>query len=831
LTGIGLSAAALLFGIVGFALDQPDNESAPEAITYVAVPLFILLLFAAGTQRRPLPVLLAGIVIDIEAVLLAFGPLLALPFVAAVPLVGVVASVRVLPTSRLLLPYVLAWLASSVGVAIAVIRGSSMVASSTLLVVTSFWIVDALALTLLWRLDASRVAAVTALAAAEARARDLLEHVDLFGVEVGREGKVEFINEHALRLSGWKRAEVLGRDWYDTFATPERREAARSYLVEVVRGTKSMERRRESVILTKSGDRRRIRWSHVVRRDPDGEFLGVASLGEDVTAAREAEEELRRTAELLSKVVVGSPLATVVVGLDRTVQLWNPAIADLLGWSEEEVVGRRVPDIARGRDRWAIAGIFVRAVRGEPLNHELLELHRRDGAVVKARLYGGVLRDREDRPTAVAIQAVDETAALAMQAQLMERLVEAQKMEAVGRLAGGVAHDFNNSLTAIGGFASLIAAESAEAESREAAETILAATRRAADLTRELLAYSRRSLLQPQTIDVNALVGSVRPMLLRLLGEDVSVVIESRVSTAFVRADPGGLERVIVNLAANSRDAMPGGGRLTIATGRRAGDGSDGEIGSWVVISVKDTGVGIPPELQSQVFDPFFTTKPVGSGTGLGLAMVKGFVAQSGGRVSLSSAPGGTTIEILLPETAAPEAAPAEPGPPEAEGRGEAILVVEDDPTVAVMSFQVLSRRGYRVLLADSGESATALLRGHAGPIGLLLVDVVLPDMRGPQLAELARAAHPEAAVLFVSGYSTDAIVRAGELSEETDLIEKPYAPEELLTRVREAIDRAGSDGHRRASDELPASGRPEQSARPGASGPPEASGRAGGAG
>jgi len=387
------------------------------------------------------------------------------------------------------------------------------------------------------------------------------------------------------------------------------------------------------------------------------------------------------------------------------------------------------------------------------------------------------------------MQAIDVTSALALE----EQLREAQKMEAVGRLAGGVAHDFNNSLTAIGGFASLIATGSEGPDTREAAETILRAAKHAAELTRELLAYSRRSLLQPQTIDVNELVAYVRPILLPLLGEDVAIVLESHVSKAMVRVDPSGLERVLLNLAANARDAMPEGGTLTISTDRRKPERSADDLaGCWVSISVADTGAGIPVELHSQVFDPFFTTKLVGSGTGLGLAMVQGFVVQSGGKVMLHSVPGmGTTIEILLPEVADTRepSAVAAPGP-KIMGGGETVLVVEDEPAVAAVSFQVLSRGGYRVLLADSGESAIGLLRAHTGPIALLLLDVILPDLRGPVVAEVARTVHPESAVLFASGYSTEAIGRRGELPPGVDLIQKPYAPDELLIRVREAMDR-----------------------------------------
>lgn len=387
---------------------------------------------------------------------------------------------------------------------------------------------------------------------------------------------------------------------------------------------------------------------------------------------------------------------------------------------------------------------------------------------------------------AVAIQAVDVTAALAME----EQLREAHKMEAVGRLAGGVAHDFNNSLTAIGGFAALIASETKEPGTKEAASTILGAAKRAADLTRELLAYSRRSILQPQTVDVNELVAGLRPMMVRLLGADVSVVVKSGVARALVRVDPSGLERVILNLAVNARDAMPAGGSLTLSIDRLgSGDGSAAEPG-WIVTTVADTGAGIPSELHSQVFDPFFTTKQVGSGTGLGLSMVKGFVIQSGGSVRLVSEPGfGTAIEIKLPEVA-DDREPSSTAPrPRVSGGAETILVVEDEPAVAALCFQVLSRNGYRVLLADSGQSAVGLLRSHSGPIALLLVDVILGDMRGPEIVELARPLHPEAAVLYATGYTAGSIGPLDGLTAGVDLIEKPYPLEQLLARVRQAID------------------------------------------
>ena len=786
--GLVLGVPCLMAGLWGYYAEDPAIQNGAELLAYFWVPLLALVAVLVGLTSRPTLILVAVGLLDIEAGLLGAGPPITLPFVVVVPFIGVAVAAPLIPVAWLRLPYVAALAGSSAGVAIVTARSLDLTSPAGIVVVPVFVFIDAIALAMLWRLDSGRLEAIRSAASAEARVRDLLDGVDLIGVHVDRDSHIDFINEFALRLTGWRREEVVGMDWWDTFATPDRREDARENYESIVSGRVVMQRRRESRILTKSGDVRLIRWSHVTRHDESGRFVGLASLGEDITAVRAAEDAARRGSELLSTLVVSSPLPTVVAGLDLVVQLWNPAAAELLGWTEDEVVGQPLPAEMYARVRWLVGRRFVQAIKGQAFDGEEVELTSRDGRAICVRLYGGALRDRDDKPMAVALQAIDVTTALAME----DRLRESQKMEAVGRLAGGVAHDFNNSLTAIGGFASLIASGTTDPETREAAQTILGAAKHAADLTGELLAYSRRSLLQPQIVDVNALVATVRPMLMPLLGEDVAVILESRVSKAMVRVDASGLERVILNLAANARDSMLEGGTLTISTDRRLMDEPDQPTASWISISVADTGVGIPAELHSQVFDPFFTSKAIGSGTGLGLSMVKGFVVQSGGNVTLRSELGrGTTIEILLPEVAdtrEPQVVTS-PGQNPA-GRGETILVVEDESAVAAVGFQVLSRSGYRVLLADSGQSAIALLRAHTGPIALLLLDVILPDVRGPVVAEAALTVHPESAVLFASGYSTEIIGRSGELPADVDLIQKPYSPEELLVRVREAIDR-----------------------------------------
>jgi signal transduction histidine kinase len=366
------------------------------------------------------------------------------------------------------------------------------------------------------------------------------------------------------------------------------------------------------------------------------------------------------------------------------------------------------------------------------------------------------------------------------------QLVQSQKMEAVGRLAGGVAHDFNNLLTVITGRSELLLrAIPADHPRRRDMELILQTAERAATLTAQLLAFSRKQILQPQPLDLNAVVMRLAPMLRRLIGEDVDLATELEPALGTVRADPGQIEQVIMNLAVNARDAMPRGGTLRIRTTTAEG--------RWARLEVVDTGTGMSPETQARIFEPFFTTKGPGEGTGLGLSMVYGIVEQSGGRIAVASELGrGTRFEILLPVTeSAARAETPVPAAPAPAARTETILLVEDEPEVREMTRELLEADGYRVLSAGRPDEAMERARRLDGPIHLLLTDVVMPQMNGRELAERLTDMRPDLKVLFMSGYTDDALVRVGVSDTRALFLGKPFTRAMLAAKVREALERA----------------------------------------
>jgi PAS domain S-box-containing protein len=468
----------------------------------------------------------------------------------------------------------------------------------------------------------------------------------------------------------------------------------------------------------------------------------------------------------------------------------NEAAVRHYGYSREEFLGLTLEDIRPAED--------VPRLRDQVANREegLVEAgewrHRKkDGTIIHVEITRHALTFA-GRAAALAI-ALDVTRRKSLESQLLQ----AQKMEAIGRLAGGVAHDFNNLLTIIFGSSDVLLEDlSRDYRHRAEVEEIMKAARRAASLTRQLLAFSRRQLLELQVLDLNALVANLEGMLRRLIGEDVEFRTVLTPARGTVLADPGQLEQVIMNLAVNARDAMPQGGKLTVETAAADLDESSAQAhipviaGSYMMLAVSDTGAGMDAETKARLFEPFFTTKEKGKGTGLGLATVYGIVKQSGGYIWVYSEPRhGTTFKIYLPrieadpEPLAPKAAPV-------SLRGsETVLVVEDEEAVRSLIRTVLETRGYVVIAAEAGEEALRLANAHDGVIHLLVTDVVMPGMSGRDLAQHLAPVRREMKALYLSGYTDDAIVQHGVLEPGIAFLQKPFMPQELARKVREVLD------------------------------------------
>jgi two-component system cell cycle sensor histidine kinase/response regulator CckA len=485
--------------------------------------------------------------------------------------------------------------------------------------------------------------------------------------------------------------------------------------------------------------------------------------------------------------------AVFLLELDGRIALGNRSAEVITGYPQAELLGRSIfsllPEDGAREARARLSS--VRAGADVPPFFEV-ELTRKDGARVLIEVHvTSIVKDGQ--PVARLGVARDITE----RRYLEDQLRQAQKMEGIGRLAAGVAHDFNNLLTAIGGRCYLVLnAVTSENPIRREIEIIQDAAERAAKLTHQLLAFSRKQILDPCVLDLNATVTGIEPLLRRMIREDIEIATALDSAAGRVKADAGQIEQVLLNLAVNASDAMPNGGWLTLATGNVTLDEAyarthaEVEPGPYVMLSVSDTGHGMTAEVQAHIFEPFFTTKEVGKGTGLGLATVYGIAKQSGGHITVHSEPGhGAAFKLYLPRV---EEAPgtAEPArPTEITRRGsETVLLVEDDEPLRTLAREILSLQGYTVLDAISPSEALRLADVHPGPIHLLLTDVVMPQMNGRQVADRLLAARPGLKVLFMSGYADAAIVEHGVLEPGTHFLQKPFTPDGLSRKIREAL-------------------------------------------
>ncbi|MDY3562461.1 response regulator [Gemmata sp. JC673] len=531
--------------------------------------------------------------------------------------------------------------------------------------------------------------------------------------------------------------------------------------------------------------------------EPDGGILWHGVLT-DVTERKQAEAAAARAQERLRYAVASSPAVLFTLGFSagglQGVEWISDNLRDLFGYDPTEAFA---PDWWTGNvhpdDRDVAAGAAAALLANGRAAREYRFRHR-DGRYRWVRDELRLVRDGAGRPS----KAVGSWSDVTERRRLEEQFQQSQKMEAFGQLAGGVAHDFNNLLTVINGFAELLGATIPEGSAdRELLDAIREAGERAAGLTRQLLASSRRAVLEPKVLDPNAVVAETGKLLRRLIGEDVVLATALHPHVSRVRVDPGQFGQVLINLAVNARDAMPRGGMLTIETQGTELDAEyarlhpDVRPGAYVLIAVTDTGVGMSAEVKARIFEPFFTTKGVGQGTGLGLATVYGVVQQSGGHIDVYSEPGvGTSFKIYLPAVDGPTTDVADDASAECGGT-ETVLVVEDQEDVRRFARLVLQERGYTVLAAANADDALRQV-ARAVRLDVMVTDVVMPGMSGPALADVLRDRHPDLKVLFVSGYTDDAVVRHGFVEAADAFLQKPFTPLALARKVRAVLDVPG---------------------------------------
>ncbi|MGE5689270.1 MAG: PAS domain S-box protein [Pseudomonadota bacterium] len=652
-----------------------------------------------------------------------------------------------------------------------------------------------------------RRSAEEALRGANATMRAIIESSPIAIFSLDRDAVVRSWNPAAERIYGFSAAEAIGGA--PPYLAPEEAATVGAYNQRVLAGeTVTFETTRTR----KDGSTVHVAVSGAPLRDGDGTVTGILAMSVDVSERAFAEEALRKSQELYRKVVETSTDLVALVELDGSIAYVSPSAREILGFEPEELVGTTYAENVHPDDLAASVEAMAAVVRGERVSSTLARVRHRDGSWVLMEGVPAPILGEDGRPElmlAVVRDVTDRERQAAERTALQEQLRQAQKMEAIGRLAGGIAHDFNNLVTAITGYGELALARlPEEGPVRRHVEEMRRAGERAAELTRQLLAFSRKQVLQPKVLDLNGVVGGMEDMLARVLGEHIALATRLDPALGQTKADPGQVEQVLLNLAINARDAMPRGGRLTIETANVELDdafvaGHVGAVaGDYVMLAVRDTGTGMDRETLARVFEPFFTTKAPGEGTGLGLATVYGIVKQTGGSVWAYSELGrGTAFKVYLPrvwEEARPEAEPQ--GRPSLNGR-ETVLLVEDEDVVRALVSEMLGAAGYRVLEAPDGASALAAAEAYAGEIDVLMSDVVMPGMTGQELAGRLVGARPRVRVLFTSGYTEDAIAGHGVLSPGTAFLEKPFTSSQLAVKLRSLLDdgvavgSAGSNG------------------------------------
>ena len=623
----------------------------------------------------------------------------------------------------------------------------------------------------------------------EERFRVAFEEAPIAMLLIGDDVTIRGSNAAAGELLGYAENELTGKTIYE-ITHPDDLELTRDVAARMIEGAHP-----ESTIATekrylrKDGD---VVWGRLsVSSVRDSEQCFVQNIAQivDITSLKQAEQALREREELQRLVIGHANDVIVVVGFDFTIRLISQSVRDALGFEPEQVVGRSVHELIEPETFEELQTALEEIIAGRRPHTRSFRIRHLDGGWRLFDCLGSIASDEQGAPSYMVVILRDVTE----RTSLEQKLLIAQKMEAVGQLAGGVAHDFNNLLTVINGFADMAIRELGDRDdpiSRYLAE-VGHAGRRAAELTQHLLAFSRQQVLRPEIVDVNSVVEEYAVMLRRVLGEEIELSTQLEPHLHTVEVDPGQLGQVLMNLAVNARDAMPQGGALTISTQNVALKKSVpieyGTLprGRYVLLSVSDNGEGMAAETRAHVFEPFFTTKEPGQGTGLGLATVVGIVEQSGGAIAVESVPGqGTTFRVYLPRSAVGRV--TEKAEPEKSQSGAGtILVVEDDQAVRKLVAKILLEAGYRVLIAALPSEAISLAAREPS-IDVLVTDVVMPEMNGHELAQGLLAERPDLRVLYISGYTPDIVRGKGVLTQQESFLQKPFTAAALTQAVRE---------------------------------------------
>jgi hypothetical protein len=619
-------------------------------------------------------------------------------------------------------------------------------------------------------------------------------------------GIVTSWNPAATQMFGWEEPETVGKT-IDFLIPPERRDEEVRLLESVVAGERVEPYETER--LGKGGDVVPVALSCSPIRSPSGEIVGVSSIYRDIAALKKTEAKFHGLLEAAPDAIIG-------VNESGVIQLVTAQAERLFGYSRDELLGQPVevlvPDGAKGVHPGRRSSYFAQPT-ARPMGAGMeLSARRKDGSEFPVDIALSSVETEDGVLVSAAVRDISERIKATEERKQLEAQLRQSRLESIGQLAGGIAHDFNNILAGTMTYTRLVEDQLNETEPAafsdakplllEDLQQIVRATERAATLTHQLLLFSRKEVVQPEVLDLNAVVNGIDDLLGRTIGEHIRLTMKLRDSIPPIKMDRGHIEQILMNLAVNARDAMPAGGLLLIETSTLTFDeeysGAFEPVnpGDYVCLAVSDTGAGMTQETADRAFEPFFTTKERGQGTGLGLATVYGIATQVGGHVSIYSEVGiGTTVKVYIP----PSAATPEPAT-EAEAtsldavRGETILLVEDEQMVREPTARVLAKRGYEVLVAENPEEALDLVGRTEGRIDVLLTDVVMPGMSGKGLSERLRVTRPETTVIFMSGYPYDIIVRQGSVEEGVVLIEKPFTTEALLEKIRTVLDQRAQD-------------------------------------